>query len=55
MQIEIFEIDGGFGFQIVNNGMVVIYQPTDETPGNEPMTRERAEQFAAEMLQRLTG
>ena len=53
MQIELFEIDGGYGFQIVDNGMVVVYQPTDATPGNDPMTKERAQAFAEEVLARL--
>lgn len=53
MKIELFESDGGYGFQIVDNGMVIVYQPTDATEGNEPMTKERAEEFAEEVLARL--
>ena len=55
MKIELFEIDGGYGFQIVDNGMVVVYQPTDATEGNEPMTKARAQEFAEEILARLTA
>jgi hypothetical protein len=53
MEIEIFEIGTGYGFQIVENGMVVVYQPTDTTAGNEPMTKERAEEFSKEVFARL--
>ena len=55
MQIELFEINDGYGFQIVDNGMVVVYQPTDATAGNEPMTKERAQEFAEEILTRLNS
>lgn len=55
MKIELFEIDGGYGFQIVDNGMVVVYQPTDATAGNDPMSKERAQEFAEEILARLNS
>ena len=55
MKIELFEIDGGYGFQIVDNDMVIVYQPTDATAGNDPMSKERAQEFAEEILARLNS
>ena len=53
MELILFEIDGGYGFQIIQDGAVHFYQPTDVDGSNEPITEERALQFGSEVLQRL--
>ena len=53
MEIELYEIDGGYGFSIVQNGMIICNQPTDTTSGNEPMTKSRAQEFSQKILARL--
>jgi len=49
MEIEIFEIDGGFGFKVGN-----VYQEFDpELEWLVPMSRARAEALASEVQSRL--
>lgn len=49
MEIEIFEIDGGFGYRVGS-----VYQEYDpELPGFIPMTYERAETMAQIIKGRL--
>jgi len=49
MEIEIFEIEGGFGYRVGH-----VYQEFDpECDGFVPMTRERAEAMAQAVKARL--
>lgn len=50
---NIYEIDGGFGFDIIQDGNVIICQRTDDSDGNKPMTREKAESYSLEIIERL--
>lgn len=55
MEIELYKIGDGYGFNIIQNGTVICNQPTDTTSGNDPMTYERALEFGEEMLLRLAA
>lgn len=49
MEIEIFEVSGGFGFKVGN-----VYQDFDpDLEGCVPMSRARAEELAQEVSKRL--
>ena len=49
MHIEFFAVGSGYGYRVV-----AVYQEFDpDQPGNTPMTLERAQQAAAEVVQRL--
>lgn len=50
-EIEIFEVEGGFGYRV--GGVYQEFHPNKE--GLVPMTQEEAETLAAEVLQRLTA
>lgn len=50
MEIELYKVGEGFGFRV--GGVVQDYAPDCE--GFVPMTREQAEAYANEVLQRLT-
>lgn len=49
MDIEIFTVGSGYGYRVG-----AVFQEFDpDQPGNTPMTLERAQQAAAEVVQRL--
>lgn len=49
MDVEIFEVEGGFGYRV--DSVVQYFHP--EKPGFEPMTKDEAEQFASEVAARM--
>ncbi|GAV24822.1 hypothetical protein ciss_07550 [Carboxydothermus islandicus] len=55
MQIEIFEIEGGFGYRIIDNERnIYIEQPfKPNVVGFQLMTKEEAEQIATEVVNEL--
>lgn len=54
LTFTLYPVEGGFGYEIEENGSRIIVQPADpDLPGNEAMTEERATEAAEAVIERL--
>ena len=54
LTFTLIPVDGGFGYEIAENGTRIIVQLTDpDLPGNEPMSKARATEAAEAVIARM--